>query len=117
MAFRQKNINGSCLYDAGDFLSQIIRDMRKTCLDVLGGVLLLVNRGAGGGVGLGQLLLGAVDALLEDGLGLIDVELGLEVAEVVAEAAAVGAAAGVGQVETLVVDLFACVAPDDDDDV
>ena len=44
-----------------------------------------------------SVLLRAVDALLEDRLGLVDVELGLEVLDVGGEGAAVGAAA-----ETLV---------------
>lgn len=43
-----------------------------------------------------------MDGLLEDGLGLIDFELGLEVAEVVGGEAAVGAATGVGDVEAFV---------------
>lgn len=49
--------------------------------------------------------------LLEHGLGLDGFELGLEVLETGRVAAAVGAAAGVGQVEALVLDLFAVDAP------
>lgn len=82
-----------------------------TFLDVLGGLLVVDRDAARGGLGLGQFLLRAMDALLENGLGLVDVEFGLEVAQVVAEAAAIGAAAGVGQVEALVMDLLACVTP------
>jgi hypothetical protein len=52
-----------------------------------------------------------VQVLLEHGLGLDGLELGLEVLEPGRVAAAVGAAAGVGQVEALVLDLFALDAP------
>ena len=69
----------------------------------------------GGGLGLAVVLdhrhLGAVQALLKDGLGLVDLELGLEVLRVAGDAAAVGAAAGVGKVERLVGGLLASVAP------
>lgn len=51
------------------------------------------------------LLLGA-HALLEDGFGLVDLELGLQVVGVAGKAAAVGAAAGVGKVEGLIIDRF-----------
>lgn len=54
-----------------------------------------------------------MDTLLEDRFGLVDVELGLEIAEVVAEAAAVGAATGIVEVEALIMSLFAYVAPGD----
>jgi hypothetical protein len=68
-------------------------------------------------LGLGDILvvlgrhLGAVQALLKDGLGLVDLELGLEVLRVAGDAAAVGAAAGVGKVEGFVDDFLAGVAP------
>lgn len=57
------------------------------------------------------LLEGTVDVFFKDGLGLVDIELGLEVPDVVGDAAAVGAAAGIGKVEALVNDLFAHGAP------
>lgn len=85
-------------------------------LDALGRVLDLVDGAArgGGGIGLCELVLGlgfgAVDALLEDGLDFVHVELGLEVANV-GVAGRVGAAAGVGQVELVVDDLVTRVAP------
>ena len=71
----------------------------------------------GGGLGLGDVLvflsrhLGAVQALLKDGLGLVDLELGLEVLRVAGDAAAIRAAAGVGKVEGFVDDFLAGVAP------
>ena len=52
-----------------------------------------------------------MNALLEDGLGLVDLKLGLEVAQVVRIAAAVGATTCVGEVELLVKDLIANLAP------
>lgn len=55
---------------------------------------------------------GSVDGLLKDGLGLVDLELGLEVGEVVREGAAVGATTGVGEGEALVLDFLAEAAPD-----
>ncbi len=55
-------------------------------------------------------LLGA-HVLLEDGLGLVDLELGLEVVQVARQAAAVGAAARVGEVEVPVDCFVAGVAP------
>jgi len=54
---------------------------------------------------------GAVDVLLEDRLGLVDIKLGLEVLDVGGHGAAVGAAARVDKVEGLVDDLFAHAAP------
>jgi hypothetical protein len=54
---------------------------------------------------------GAVDGLLKDGLGLVDLPFALEVADVVGEAAAVGAAAGVGELEVLVHDFFTKASP------
>jgi hypothetical protein len=51
-----------------------------------------------------------VDGLLEDGLWLIDLELGLEVMDVV-EARRVGSATGVGEVEMVIEDLLAGIAP------
>jgi hypothetical protein len=52
-----------------------------------------------------------VDALFEDGLLLVDVELGLEVAQIVGVAAAVRSAARVSKVEVLVDYLLAGAAP------
>jgi hypothetical protein len=57
------------------------------------------------------LRLGAVDTLLEDGLGLIELELGLEVMEMVGVAAAVGAATSVGKLELLIDDLLTGTSP------
>lgn len=80
-------------------------------------VVLLIHRAAsaGGALGLVQsvilISLGAVDALLEDGLGLIELELGLEVMEMVRVTAAVGAATSVGELELLVDDLLAGTSP------
>jgi hypothetical protein len=51
-----------------------------------------------------------VDRLLEDGLGFVDLELGLELGHV-RKAAAVGAAAGVGEAEALVDNIVAKGAP------
>jgi hypothetical protein len=74
-------------------------------------VLVLLVHGAasaGGRLRLGEervifLVLGwAVDALLKDGLGLVDLKLGLEVAQVVRVAAAVGSATLVGPLELLI---------------
>lgn len=87
---------------------------RHVTLHVL---VLLVHRaaGAGGRLRLGQgvvfLMLGAVDALLKDGLGLVDLELGLEVAQVVGVATAVGSAALVGPLELLINDFLTWIAP------
>jgi len=52
-----------------------------------------------------------MDRLLEDGLGLVDIELSLEGTDVVGEATAVCATAGVGEAEILVDDLLAGIAP------
>jgi hypothetical protein len=52
-----------------------------------------------------------VQVLLEHGLGLDGFELGLEVLEARSVAAAVGAAAGVGEVEAFVLDLLSIDAP------
>lgn len=49
----------------------------------------------------------AMDALLEDGLRFIDLELGLEVLQVGRDAAAVGSAAGIDKGELLLVHDFA----------
>lgn len=82
---------------------------RHVTLHVL---VLLVHRAAsaGGRLRLGEgvilLMLGAVDALLKDGLGLVDLELGLEVAQVVGVATAVGSAALVGPLELLINDFL-----------
>jgi len=63
---------------------------------------------AGGG---GSRLLWAVDALLEDGLGLNVFKLGLEVTEAGGVGGAVGAAAIVGEGEIRVLDFFAFNTP------
>lgn len=65
-----------------------------------------------GSLGLGELLdsLRAVDALLEDGLDVVHLELGLEVS--VGEAGRVGPTAGLGHVELVVDDLVTWVTPD-----
>lgn len=73
------------------------------------------GRGSGSSVGLGKLwVLGAVNRLLEDGLGLVELELGLEVLEVVGIAGRIGSTAGVGEVELVVKDLITRVAPIND---
>lgn len=80
-------------------------------------IVLLIFRGAAalGGSRLGEILAlivlgGTVNGLLEDGLGLVDVKLGLEVAELIA--AAIGATSSMGKGEILVVlDFLASVAP------
>lgn len=64
-------------------------------------------------VGLVVLVNGAVDRLLEDGLGLVDLELALEISGVVGDGAAIGATAGVGKAEWLVGDVVAEGAPGD----
>jgi hypothetical protein len=68
-----------------------------------------------GRVGLGEifmvLFLRAVERLLEDRLGLVDLKLGLEVGDVVREAAAVGATARVGKSELLVSDIIVDGSP------
>lgn len=83
-------------------------------LDALGRMLDLVDGAAGGGgrVGLGELILslGAVDALLEDGVDLVHVELGLEVSDV-GVARGVGTTARVGKVELVIDDLVTRIAP------
>lgn len=84
---------------------------------MLDDLVVTVGRGAAtlGRLGLGEVfavLLGrAVDRLLEDGLRLVDIELGLESRDVVGEATAVCAAASVSEAEVLVNDLLAGVAP------
>lgn len=83
---------------------------------VLGDLLIAVRRTAAfRGLRLGQvlaiLLVGAVDGLLEDGLRLVDVELGLERRQVVSVAAAVGATPRVGETEVLIDDFLAGIAP------
>lgn len=52
-----------------------------------------------------------MDGLLKDGLGLIDLELGLEIAHVVGDGATVGATASVGEGEALVDDFLAKTTP------
>jgi hypothetical protein len=68
-----------------------------------------------GGVGLGEviavlLIKRSVERLLEDGIGFIHLELGLEVGEHVV-GKAVGAATGVGEAEILIHDFFAGTSP------
>jgi hypothetical protein len=82
-------------------------------------VLLICRATSGGGaLCLGQsvviLSLRAVDVLLEDRLGLIELKLGLEVMEMVGIAAAVGSTASIGELELLVDDFFTRTAPDTD---
>lgn len=82
-------------------------------------VVLLVHRAAGarGTLGLGEsvviLMLRAMDALLEDGLGLIDLKLRLEVVEMVGVTAAVGATASVGEAELFIDYLGSESTPED----
>jgi hypothetical protein len=75
----------------------------------------LSRTSAFGRIGLDQLvrliLERAVDGLLKDRFGLVDLPLALEVADVVGDAAAVGAAAGVCELEVLVHDFFAKASP------
>jgi hypothetical protein len=52
-----------------------------------------------------------MDGLLEDRLRLIDLKLGLEVADMVRNTAAVGAAAGIGEGEVFVYNLFSESSP------
>jgi len=52
-----------------------------------------------------------MDGLLEDRLRVIDLKLGLEVADMVRNTAAVGAAAGVGEGEVFVYNLFSESSP------
>jgi len=52
-----------------------------------------------------------VEGLFEDRLGLVDLELGLEVAGVVGEAATVGAAAGIGEPEVFINHFFSEASP------
>ena len=70
------------------------------------------------GIGLGELLLrlGAVDALLEHGFLLVDLELVLEVLQVARIAtAAVGSAAGIVEIEfSIVTDFVADTTPEDE---
>lgn len=100
--------DGECLpYDAR---GETMRLLLEVVLFVLGRASTLRGRGLGEVVCL-ILLGGAVEALLEDGFGLIDVELCLKVAELVSVAAAVGAAAGVDEGKVLVDDLVASSAP------
>lgn len=93
-------------------LVQVSRKRRD--LDALGRMLDLVDGAARGGgrVGLGELILslGAVDALLEDGVDLVHVELGLEVSDV-GVARGVGTPTRVGKVELVIDDLVTGVSP------
>lgn len=58
-----------------------------------------------------MLALGPMHTLLKDRLGLVELELGLEVVEVVREAAAVGTTSSVAEVEWFIDHFFASVAP------
>ena len=83
-------------------------------LDALGRFLLIEGASAGSGLRLDELLitgLRPVEVLLEDGLGFVELELGLEVDLAVVVAAAVGAATGIGEVELIIDDLFADTTP------
>lgn len=78
-------------------------------LGTLGRVL---GGGSGGSVGLCELwVLSAVDGLLKDRLGLVELELGLEVLEVVGIAGRIGSTASIGEVELVVKNLITRVAP------
>ena len=67
--------------------------------------------GSRGSVGLGKLwVIGAVNRLLKDRLGLVELELGLEVLDVVGTGR-IGATASVGEVELVVKNFIARVAP------
>lgn len=78
---------------------------------MLGGLLIDGASTGRGRLSLGQLIVGgAVDRLLEDGVRLVDLELGLEILNVV-EAGGVGSATGVGEVELVVQDLLARITP------
>lgn len=73
--------------------------------------LVVVDAGtARRGLGLALLVLGA-HVLLEDGLRLVDLKLGLEVVDVARQATAVRAAAGIVEVEVFVHHLVTSVAP------
>ena len=52
-----------------------------------------------------------MDGLLEDRLRLVDLKLGLELANMVRKTAAVGAAAGVGEGEALIDNLLSETSP------
>lgn len=58
-----------------------------------------------------MLALRPMHTLLEDGLGLVELELGLEVVEVVGKATTVGTATSVVKVERFIDHFFAGVAP------
>lgn len=84
-------------------------------LDALGRFLVVERASAGSGLSLDKLLitgLRAVEVLLKDGLGLVELEFGLEVNLAVVEPTAVGAAAGVGKIELIIDDLLADSTPD-----
>lgn len=53
-----------------------------------------------------------MNAFLKDGLGFVELELGLEVVEVVGITAAVGTTTGVGEVERLINYFFADITPE-----
>lgn len=85
----------------------------------LHGLVLLVHRAASAGRGLrlgqGIVVLGlrAVEVLLKDGLGLVELELGLEVVEV-GIAAAVGSASLIGEAEAAVDNFLTGTTPADE---
>jgi hypothetical protein len=60
---------------------------------------------------LGLVVFRAVETLLEDGLGIVDLPLGLEVAGLVGHGAAVGPAPRLVEIEVLVNDLAAYASP------
>lgn len=88
--------------------------VKKTDLQAL---VLFVRRAAsaGGRLSLGQgiviLDFGTVKTLVEDGLELIDFELGLKVMQMVRVATAVGTASGVGELELFIDDFLAWTTP------
>jgi hypothetical protein len=73
--------------------------------------LVVVDAGAvRRGLGLALLILGA-HVLLEDGLRLVDLKFGLEIINVARQATAIGAAAGIVEVEVFVHHLVTSIAP------
>ena len=95
----------SCNRHAGDCLTQMERFDGQN----------LDAAAARRALNLGELVvvLGTVDPLLKHGLGLVELELCLEVVRIGRDAAAVRAASSIGEVEWLVNDLFASVTPNE----
>ena len=58
-----------------------------------------------------MLTIGAMQALLEHGLGFIELELGFEVVNVARQRATIGTAPGVGKVKGFIDHLLTSVAP------